>query len=98
MHKVRMFLLAAAALVLAACSGGSDNSIVGPPPGQGSPIGTLQLLTSSPQIPSDGTAAATITALVRDANNNVMANVGVTFQANSGALTLPQSAKTDENG
>jgi hypothetical protein len=98
MNKLRMFWLAAAALVLAACGGGGDNSIVGAGPGVGPAVGTLTLLTSSPQIPSDGTAAATITALVRDANNNVMPNVAVTFQANSGALTLPQSAKTDQNG
>jgi len=99
MHNLRMFLLSAAALVLAACSGG-DNSIVGNSGGGTTTVGvgTLTLLTSSPQIPSDGTAAATITALVRDGNNNVMADVGVTFQANSGALTLPQSAKTDQNG
>jgi hypothetical protein len=98
MHKFRMFLLAAAGMVLAACGGGSDNSIVGTPPGQGAPVGTLQLLTSSPQIPSDGTAAATITALVRDQNNNVMEGVGVTFQANSGALTVTPGGKTDATG
>ena len=97
MHTLRMFLLAAAALVLAACSGSSDNSIVGPPPGQAA-VGTLRLLTSSPQIPSDGAAPATITALVRDQNNNVMSNVAVTFQANSGALSVSQPGKTDENG
>jgi len=98
MHKVKMVLLVAAALVLAACSGGGDNSIVGAAVGGAAKVGTLTLLTSSPQIPSDGTAAATITALVRDVNNNVMENVAVTFQANSGALTLPQSATTDQNG
>jgi hypothetical protein len=92
-----MFLLAAAALVLAACSGG-DNSIVGSGPGTPTPVGSLQLLTSSPQIPSDGTAAATITALVRDQNNNVMENVPVTFQSNSGALSVSQPGKTDANG
>ena len=98
MYNLRMFLLVAAALVLGACGGGGDNSIVGPPPGQGAPIGSLQLLTSSPQIPSDGTAAATITALVRDQNNNVMENVAVTFQSNSGALSIAQPGKTDANG
>jgi hypothetical protein len=92
-----MFLLAAAALVLAACGGG-DNSIVGSGPGTPIPVGSLQLLTSSPQIPSDGTAAATITALVRDQNNNVMENVPVTFTSNSGALSVTQPGKTDVNG
>src|SRR4051812_27214103 len=98
MHKVRMFVLYAAALVLAACSGGGDNSIVGKGPAGTVTVGTLTLLTSSPQIPSDGTAAATITALVRDQNNNVMPDVAVTFQANSGALSVPPSAKTDADG
>ncbi len=99
MNKLRMFLLASLAAVLTACGGGGDNSIVGKgPAGGAAAVGTLTLLTSSPQIPSDGTAAATITALVRDANNNVMADVAVTFQANSGVLSVSQSAKTDQNG
>jgi hypothetical protein len=97
MNNVRMFLLAAASFLLAACGGG-DNSIVGASGGPGATVGSLQLLTSSPQIPSDGTAAATITALVRDQNNNVMKDVAVTFQASSGALSVPSAAKTDENG
>jgi hypothetical protein len=99
MHKLRMFWLAAAAALLAACSGGSDNTLIGGPGGPGaSTIGTLTLLTSSPQIPSDGTAAATITALVRDANNNVMADIPVTFTASSGSLSVSQPGTTDANG
>ena len=98
MHTLRIFLLAAVGLVLAACSGGGDNSIVGSGPGTPIAVGSLQLLTSSPQIPSDGTAAATITALVRDKNNNVMENVSVTFTSNSGALSVSQPGKTDVNG
>jgi Bacterial Ig-like domain (group 1) len=99
MHKLRIFWLTAAALLLAACSGGNDNTLIGGGPGgSNAMIASLTLLTSSPQIPSDGTAAATITALVRDNNNNVMADIPVTFTSSSGSLSVSQPATTDENG
>lgn len=100
MHKVKIWLLAAAAAMLAACSGGSDDTIIGgggPGPGNAQ-VGSLTLLTSSPQMPSDGTAAATITALVRDSNNNVMADIPVIFTSSSGSLAVSQPATTDANG
>src|SRR5690606_17191208 len=90
----------AAAAMLAACSGGSDDTIIGgggPGPGNAQ-VGSLTLLTSSPQMPSDGTAAATITALVRDSNNNVMADIPVIFTSSSGSLAVSQPATTDANG
>jgi hypothetical protein len=93
--------VAATAAALAACSG-SDNSITGPGGGGGgggpSSAATLSLLTSSPQIPSDGSADATITALVRDSSNNVLADQSVVFTASSGALVVSQPATTDQNG
>ncbi|HVY64958.1 MAG TPA: Ig-like domain-containing protein [Gammaproteobacteria bacterium] len=99
MHKLRIFLLVAMTALLAACGGGGDNTIVGPPGGGSSAtVATLSLLTSSPQIPSDGATPVTITALVRDSNNNVTADVPVTFQSSSGALSVSQPAKTDANG
>ena len=59
MGKLKLILIGAAMAVLAACSGGSDDSLV-TPPGTGGPgvppvaeVGTLTLLTSSAQIPSD---------------------------------------------
>jgi hypothetical protein len=58
---------------------------------------TLTLATSAPQIPSDGSKAATITALLKDANNNVLPNVAVQFTASSGGLTVTQST-TNQNG
>jgi len=48
-------------------------------------------------MPSDGSKPATISALVRDSKNNVVANVPVTFQASSGALTVTQGT-TAANG
>jgi hypothetical protein len=58
---------------------------------------TVSVVTSQAQIPSDGSKSATITALVRDANNNVLTGVSVSFVATSGALTVTQ-AVTDTNG
>ena len=58
---------------------------------------TVSVVTSLPQIPSDGSKSAIITALVRDANNNVLKGVSVSFLATSGALTVTQ-ATTDANG
>jgi hypothetical protein len=106
MRTVRSLLIAMAAVALAACSsGGSDNSLsggAGGGGGAGAPttpaIATLTLLTSSPQMPSDGSADATITALVRDSNNNVVPDVTVIFSADSGSLATPTPAITDANG
>ncbi|HMI36728.1 MAG TPA: Ig-like domain-containing protein [Steroidobacteraceae bacterium] len=58
---------------------------------------TITLITSLPQIPSDGSKSATLTALVRDANNNVVSGVTVSFVATSGALTITQGV-TDVSG
>jgi hypothetical protein len=101
MRKLRWFSVLAA-LALAACGGGSncDGSFANSCSSSTTPpvvIGSLTLLTSNPQIPSDGSTSATITALVKDANNNVMSGVTVAFQADSGSLAITQS-KTDDNG
>ncbi len=58
---------------------------------------TISVVTDLPQMPSDGSKSATITALVRDANNNVAPGVTVSFVATSGALTVTQ-AQTDASG
>jgi len=99
MQTLKHWLLAAATLALVACSG-SDNTIVKPPGSStgGGAAATLTLLTSSPQIPSDGSASATITALVRDASNNVVPGQAVTFTATSGALVAKNPPTTDDTG
>lgn len=58
---------------------------------------TLTLTTSLPQIPSDNSKAATITALLRDASNNVVKGVAVKFTASSGSLAVTQGT-TDATG
>lgn len=98
---VSMMMVAAAALALAGCGGTGSGPLTGgagkgtttPPPVQYN----LTALTSSPQMPSDGSKAATITALVRDSNNNVVSGVPVSFQASSGAVTVT-TGTTGANG
>lgn len=58
---------------------------------------TISVITSIPQIPSDRSKSATITALVRGANNQFLSNVPVNFVATSGGLTVTQ-AVTDSKG
>lgn len=61
------------------------------------PVAALTLTTSGASIDSDGLTPATITAYVRDASNQFMANVPVTFSSNSGGLVVDQSV-TNANG
>jgi len=58
---------------------------------------TISVKTDVPQIPSDGSRPATLTAVLTDANNNAVPNVAVTFQASSGVIVTTQ-ATTDANG
>jgi hypothetical protein len=58
---------------------------------------TISVITSLPQIPSDSSKSATITALVRNAQNQFVSGVIVTFTATSGGLTVTQGT-TDKNG
>jgi Bacterial Ig-like domain (group 1) len=58
---------------------------------------SLDLLVSSPQLDSDGSEMVTLTALVRDANNNFLADIPVTFSADSGGVQVVNGA-TDAAG
>jgi hypothetical protein len=58
---------------------------------------TISVITSVPQIPSDSSKSATITALVRNAQNQFVSGVAVSFSATSGGLTVTQ-ATTNANG
>jgi hypothetical protein len=60
-------------------------------------VAALTVQSSSPQIPSDGSANATIVAMARDANNLLMAGVPVSFTATSGGLAITKGI-TDSNG
>ena len=57
----------------------------------------IQLLVSDPQLDSDGVETVTLTALVRDFNNNLLPGVVVTFAADSGAIQVTRET-TDDTG
>jgi hypothetical protein len=58
---------------------------------------SLSIQTDQPQIPSDASKPANISAVLRDANNNALAGTTVHFAATSGVLAVTQ-AVTDANG
>ncbi|HEX7636492.1 MAG TPA: Ig-like domain-containing protein [Noviherbaspirillum sp.] len=90
-----------AALVLAACGGGggSPGTVSGSSGSTNTDVGSVSLIFSSPELKSAGAAGTevTITAQVKNASNNALADVPVTFTADSGALTGVDTA-TDKNG
>lgn len=108
---MRKFVAALAVLgvsLLSACGGaelGSTDSGSGSNPDpepQAPKAQTVVLLASSVQLPSDASAVAsgvTLTAIVRDSSNRVMANVPVAFSAaGSAELNVSTTATTDTNG
>ncbi|MGH8141645.1 MAG: Ig-like domain-containing protein [Steroidobacteraceae bacterium] len=93
-------LIALTALALSACGGGSAfgsgaSSSSGSTPTQA--VANVTVLSSSPQMPSNNSQPATITALVRDANNVVIQNATVAFNTSSGLIAVTNGA-TDANG
>jgi hypothetical protein len=62
-----------------------------------SPAASVTVSTSTPTIPADGTAPAQVTAFVRDATNNLLPNVPVTFTVSSGGVVNGQ-VSTDASG
>ncbi len=82
----------AAALLLAGCGNGSTltqstSTSSGSSGTSGTdPVAAVTVTSSVPAIPNDDSASATITALVLDAKNNLLANVPVTFTASSGGI------------
>ncbi len=116
MRTLKITAWAAMLALLVGCSSGGDENTLTPPgtdpndTDDDTPpavvVSSIEVLTSNPQIPSDGGVPVTITALLRDANNNFVAGQNVTFAADSGGLSVSQSvdgtttpqAQTDENG
>ncbi|HEV7611377.1 MAG TPA: Ig-like domain-containing protein [Steroidobacteraceae bacterium] len=96
MHRLSITALFAAAL-LSGCGGSSLTSAGSSTTPTGPTVAGVSIITSSPQIASDNTGPATITALVRDANNNALQKAAVTFSASSGILAVTQPT-TDSNG
>lgn len=106
MRKLGWFL-AVASLALAGCGGGGSD-FAGSSSGGGGTSGggtssggpasaTISAVADVATIPSDGSKTATITAYVRDAQNNLLSGVPVTFQASSGGVS-GSPATTDAGG
>lgn len=106
LRKVRSMLVLAGAALLVACGGGGgdEDAFRSPGGGAGAPGGgsgataaSITVVSSVPSIPADGSATAEITAFVRDAANNLIANVPVTFTSTSGGIA-GSPATSDANG
>jgi hypothetical protein len=97
----RVFVLASM-LAVAACGGGGDSSFETPgTPGGGGgntpAVSSVSVTSSSATILADGSTTADITAMVRDASNNLLSGVAVAFTASSGGVAVTQ-ATTDATG
>lgn len=103
MRWMRYMMAAVAAGLLVACGGGGGSGGT-PASGGGSgdggtapSVAAVEVLSSAASLPSASANTVTITALVKNASNNGMASVPVTFAADSGVLQ-GASSTTDESG
>lgn len=100
MNRFRSLLVSLVALALAACGGGGGSILSPPDTNQAAgSVASIQLIANNTQLPSDktGSEKVLITAIVRNASNNVVSGVPVALSANSGALLVTQGT-TDANG
>jgi hypothetical protein len=99
----RMLMAASMALALTACGGGGGSPGTVPGSGGGGTTGptpsSITLSTSSDTMTGSGAdgTEVTLTAIVKDAGNNAMANQTVSFTSSSGTISNTVR-KTDANG
>jgi hypothetical protein len=105
MKKFRNFSVLLMALALGACGGSDSPGFGSNDSGGGSDgdaeVGGIQLLTASPQLPSDqsGEASVELTAVVTDSNGNSLEEVTVQFSVVTGnALLGVTQPVTDASG
>ncbi|MFO1468110.1 MAG: Ig-like domain-containing protein [Steroidobacteraceae bacterium] len=96
MRKFKIVAWLSAAL-LAACGGGNTITGTKGPTGGPSTVSSLTVSSSAASIAADGSDSATITAVAKDANNNLVKDATVSFNASAGGLAVTQ-ATTDANG
>jgi len=102
MRKLSYFTTLFAMLFVAACSGGDQGFVAGGGGVGGGSGGTINVsavnvLTSSPSLPSDAGQQLVITVVVRDTNNVAVAGVTVIMSSDSGILTIADPI-SDANG
>ena len=88
-----------ATLLITSC-GGSGDTILNSGGGLGAvpDAASIQLVASSSQLPSDqfGLTTVSITAIAKDANNNVLAGIPIVFSAdNNGSLLVNLTLSPD---
>ncbi len=103
MRKLSYLTTLLAVLIIGACSG-SDTGFVSdvvPPdptdPGAGVTVSAVNVLSSSPSLPSDAGQLLNITVIVRDQNNVAVGGVTVILSSDSGILTIADPI-TNEGG
>lgn len=100
LKKLISLCLVVASAALMSC-GGSSNTITGPGGGGGTgEVASVQVLSAATTLDSDisGLTTVDITAIVRDANNVVLADVPVLFGANANGSISVVQLNTDANG
>jgi hypothetical protein len=99
MNKFRWLLAAfgvLGALALAGCNGPGDSAFAGMSGSSSSgtvtpPIASITLLESSPNLPSDNSKPVTITAIARNASNQLVPGAVIDFLATSGGILPVQT-------
>ena len=99
LKKLISLCVVVASAVLMSCGGGG-NTITGGGGGGNAEVASVQVLAASSSLDSDQTGLSTvdITAIVRDANNVVLADVPVVFGANANGSISVVQLNTDANG
>jgi hypothetical protein len=85
-------------LVLAGCGGNGTSSFAAVSSSSSgstvvNTVSSIALVTNSPQIPSNGSTPATITAVAKNANNAIVSGATVIFSTTSGVIA-PQATTT----
>jgi len=87
--------LAGSGSVVASLSSGETGRVAftsaGDGAGGGPEVATVGLFTNTQQLSSSGAEGITLTALVKDANNNLIQGANVSFSSNSGELQITKA-------
>ena len=105
MKNLKFWAIGMLALVLGACGGGGgscDAALTGNCNAGGGTAGaaSIQLIASANQLLSDqsGTNSVTISAIVRNSDNNILEGVDLIFNASSGTVVEVDSGVTNASG